>query len=101
MLCLPRQHARLAPAMGPAKMAAVRDVASFPLRSFYARQTVQIGPGDAFQEEEEEEDALLAKAASSEMEILEAAENKDENDDETVIEEFDDYSFLEEDFGDF
>ena len=91
--------ARLAPAMGPAKIAAIRDVASFPLRSFYTRQTVQIGPGDAFQEEEEEEE-LLAKAATPEMDILEVAEIKEEND-EMVIEEFEDYSFLEEDFGDF
>jgi len=91
--------ARLAPTMGPAKIAAIRDVASFPLRSFYTRQTVQIGPGDAFQEEEEEE--LLVKAATPEMDILEVAEIKEENDDEMVIEEFEDYSFLEEDFGDF
>ena len=94
--------ARLAPAMGPAKIAAIRDVASFPLRSYSVRQTVQIGQGDVFQEEEEEEeDELLAKAAAPEMDILEAAENKEEIDDEMIIEEFEDYSFLEEDFGDF
>jgi len=95
--------ARLAPAMGPAKIAAIRDVASFPLRSYYAsRQTAQIGPGDVFQEEEGEEDELLVKAETPEMDIIETAtENKEENDDEMVIEEFEDYSFLEEDFGDF
>jgi len=91
--------ARLAPAMGPAKIAAIRDVASFPLRSYPVRQTVQIGQGDVFQEEEEDE--LLAEAATPEMDILEAAEDKEEIDDEMVIEEFEDYSFLEEDFGDF
>ena len=95
--------ARLAPAMGPAKIAAIRDVASFPLRNYYAmRQTVQIGPGDVFQGEEGEEDELLVNAETPAMEIIEtAAENKEENDDEMVIEEFEDYSFLEEDFGDF
>ena len=94
--------ARLAPAMGPAKMAAIRDVASFPLRNYYAsRQTVQIGPGDVFQEDEDLETEVLVKAATPEIDIIDPSAGKEENDDEMVIEEFEDYSFLEEDFGDF
>ena len=93
--------ARLAPAnLGPAQMAAIRDVASFPLRGHFARQVVHIGQGDVFQEEEEDEEVLLDKASDPEVTVPEAVENDDQE--EMVIEDFDEDPFFgEEDFGEF
>jgi len=93
--------ARLAPAnLGPAQMAAIRDVASFPLRGHFARQVVHIGQGDVFQEEEEDEEVLLDKASDPEVTVPEAVENDDQK--EMVIEDFDEDPFFgEEEFGEF